>query len=224
MELMIRNIDNEPRILDLDLAEWLEYERPRAIRDLIKRRIDDLEQLGVCRTVRQTSSETGGRPSDEFYLNKQQAIFITTQAGTPKAISSTVHLIQKFDAYERGLIVAPNSSMALEFAKLVMDHLPNLGDRSKQAVLSETSLLLFGNRTVPLPVVDEQFWTTTEIAAECGVTPQRAGSVANAKGLKHIGFGEVRLSKSKHSAKQVEQFHWNATGRDVLKSALRGEW
>ena len=224
MELMIRNIDNEPRILDLDLAEWLEYERPRAIRDLIKRRIDDLEQLGVCRTVRQTSSETGGRPSDEFYLNKQQAIFITTQAGTPKAISSTVHLIQKFDAYERGLIVAPNSSMALEFAKLVMNHLPNLGDRSKQAVLSETSLLLFGNRTVPLPVVDEQFWTTTEIAAECGVTPQRAGSVANAKGLKHTGFGEVRLSKSKHSAKQVEQFHWNATGRDVLKSALRGEW
>lgn len=224
MELMIRNIDNEPRILDLDLAEWLEYERPRAIRDLIKRRIDDLEQLGVCRTVRQTSSETGGRPSDEFYLNKQQAIFITTQAGTPKAISSTVHLIQKFDAYERGLIVAPNSSMALEFAKLVMNHLPNLGDRSKQAVLSETSLLLFGNRTVPLPVVDEQFWTTTEIATECGVTPQRAGSVANAKGLKHIGFGEVRLSKSKHSAKQVEQFHWNATGRDVLKSALRGEW
>ena len=224
MELMIRNIDNEPRILDLDLAEWLEYERPRAIRDLIKRRMDDLEQLGVCRTVRQTSGETGGRPSDEFYLNKQQAIFITTQAGTPKAISSTVHLIQKFDAYERGLIVAPNSSMALEFAKLVMDHLPNLGDRSKQAVLSETSLLLFGNRTVPLPVVDEQFWTTTEIAAECGVTPQRAGSVANAKGLKHIGFGEVRLSKSKHSAKQVEQFHWNATGRDVLKSALRGEW
>jgi hypothetical protein len=224
MELMIRNIENEPRILDLDLADRLGYERPTKIRELIKRHEESLTKMGVLPTVGKTSGAQGGRPTDEFYLNKQQAIFITTQAGTPEAIDATIYIIQKFDAYERGLIVAPNSSMALEFAKLVMDHLPNLGDRSKQAVLSETSLLLFGNRTVPLPVVDEQFWTTTEIAAECGVTPQRAGSVANAKGLKHTGFGEVRLSKSKHSAKQVEQFHWNATGRDVLKSALRGEW
>lgn len=221
MELMIRNIENEPRILDLDLADRLGYERPTKIRELIKRHIESLGAFGPLPTVGRVIN---GGEAVEFYLNKQQAIFITTQAGTPEAIDATIYIIQKFDAYERGLIVAPNSSMALEFAKLVMDHLPNLGDRSKQAVLSETSLLLFGNRTVPLPVVDEQFWTTTEIAAECGVTPQRAGSVANAKGLKHIGFGEVRLSKSKHSAKQVEQFHWNATGRDVLKSALRGEW
>lgn len=221
MELTIRTIDNEPRIIDLDLAERLGYERPTKIRELIKRHIESLCAFGPLPTVGRVIN---GGEATEFYLNKQQAIFITTQAGTSEAVNATIYIIQKFDAYERGLITSPNSSMALEFAKLVMDHLPNLGDRSKQAVLSETSLLLFGNRTVPLPVVDEKFWTTTEIAAECGVTPQRAGSVANKRGLKHIGFGEVRLSKSKHSDKQVEQFHWNAVGRDVLSSALRGEW
>lgn len=224
MELMIRNIENEPRILDLDLGIHLGFASPIDIRKLIRRHEEALSRLGVIATMATTPGESGGRPGAEFYLNKKQATLITAKSDTDNAMDIIVEVIEKFDAYERGLIVAPNSSMALEFAKLVMDHLPNLGDRSKQAVLSETSLLLFGNRTVPLPVVDEQFWTTTEIAAECGVTPQRAGSVANAKGLKHIGFGEVRLSKSKHSAKQVEQFHWNATGRDVLKSALRGEW
>ncbi|WP_041041164.1 hypothetical protein [Paramagnetospirillum magnetotacticum] len=73
----------EPRLsveIDTDLADALEYARPATIRDLIKRHAAALTQLGVIRTVRKTSSDMGGRPAEEFYLNKAQAIFITTQA------------------------------------------------------------------------------------------------------------------------------------------------
>jgi phage regulator Rha-like protein len=187
------------------LAAALEYSKPTKVRELIKRHLSSLEQFGTLPTVGKTHENNGlgGSPATEFYLNKQQAIFITTQSKTTKAIDITIELVKRFDAYERGLISnqKPDSSVALEFAKLVMEHLPNLGDRSKQAVLSETSLLVFGTRTVPAPVVDEQFWTTTEIAKECGVTPQKAGRVANSHSIKHAVFGEYRLSKSLHSDK-----------------------
>lgn len=45
-----------------------------------------------------------GRPPTFYYLNKPQAIFITTQSGTPTAIEVTVEVIKKFDAYERGTV------------------------------------------------------------------------------------------------------------------------
>jgi hypothetical protein len=38
--------DGEPRVLDLRLAELLEFERPRVIRELIKRNAAELERYG----------------------------------------------------------------------------------------------------------------------------------------------------------------------------------
>jgi hypothetical protein len=116
LTITIATIDNEARILDTDLAEALGYERPRVIRDLIKRYDAALTALGpLCRTVRQT----GGRPAEEFYLNKAQAVFITTQSGTTRAVEITVKVAQKFDAYERGVIQPqlPNFANPAEAAR-----------------------------------------------------------------------------------------------------------
>ncbi len=45
---------------------------------------------------------SNGRTFDAYYLNRKQAIFITAEAGTPTTIGTTVEIIEKFDAYERG--------------------------------------------------------------------------------------------------------------------------
>jgi DNA polymerase len=95
-------IEEEPRILDLDLAAALEYTRPTKIRELIKRHVESLEKLGTLPTVGSViQGARGSTETDEFYLNKAQAIFITTQAGTAKATEITIEVVRRFDAYEK---------------------------------------------------------------------------------------------------------------------------
>lgn len=78
--------DTEAYIRDIEWAERLRYERPRAIRDLIKRMIDE-GTLGrvVCRTVRQTAGSVGGRPSVEYYLTLGQALKVAARSETRNA-------------------------------------------------------------------------------------------------------------------------------------------
>ena len=104
--ICVTAVEGEPRVLDTELAAALGYALPAQIRELIKRHEAPLSQLGVIRTVRKTSGAQSGRPATAYYLNKPQAVFLTTQAGTPTAVAVTVQVIQKFDAYERGLIQA----------------------------------------------------------------------------------------------------------------------
>jgi hypothetical protein len=44
----------------------------------------------------------GGRPTIEYYLNRKQAIFITAKSETPIPTDTTIEIIERFDAYERG--------------------------------------------------------------------------------------------------------------------------
>ena len=116
-DLTIHTIENELRILDTDLGKELGYANPLKIRELIIRHKSSLEAFGVPPVVGKTSGSAGGRPTEEFYLNKSQGIFITTQAGTPTAISATVNVIKKFDEYERGSRL-PTDMQADRIAKL----------------------------------------------------------------------------------------------------------
>lgn len=94
--------DGEPRIRDLDLAEKLGYERPRAIRDII-RDAEKVNGFGVCRVSRQTHGGLGGRPADEYWLTERQALFVTTRSGTEKAAEVTMMLVDAFIAVRRQL-------------------------------------------------------------------------------------------------------------------------
>ena len=95
-------LEGEFRVLDTDLAERLGFAEPRAIRKLITRHRRDLERLGVCATVSQTSGTKGGRPAMAYYLNRKQAIFITAKSETPEATDITIEIIHRFDEYELG--------------------------------------------------------------------------------------------------------------------------
>lgn len=92
-----RTSDGEPRIRDLDLAERLGYERPRSIRDLIKKFENE---IGVCRVGRQTS-EQGGRPGVEYWLTEEQALFIIAKSATPRATEILKAVITAFVAVRR---------------------------------------------------------------------------------------------------------------------------
>jgi hypothetical protein len=94
--------DEEPRVRDLDLAERLGYERPRDVRDLIKRLVSD-GKLGevFCRTAPQNGR---GRPSTEFWLTEAQALKVTAKSETAKADALLDEIIRVFMLARRGLL------------------------------------------------------------------------------------------------------------------------
>ena len=115
---------------------------------------------------------------------------------------------------------AAANEAAVEFSKLALAHLPNLGENSKQALLSHISELAFGQRLIPLPKVEEHLMTAGEVGRLLGISGAMVGRLANANGLKVPEYGEFRLDKSRHSSKQVESFVYNAAGLDRLRVLL----
>ena len=59
--------------------------------------------MGTRATVERVIN--GGK-AKEYYLNRKQAIFITTKSETKDAINVTIEIIKKFEAYERGEITS----------------------------------------------------------------------------------------------------------------------
>jgi hypothetical protein len=74
----IHMINEEPRILDTDLAARLNYRQPVKIRDTIKRASEELARYGVLKSISKPSGARGGGPIDEYYLNEGQAIRLVT--------------------------------------------------------------------------------------------------------------------------------------------------
>lgn len=91
--------DGELRILDIDLGKRLGFAKPVKIRELIKRHLPSLEQMGTVPTV---GTVKRGQDAKEYYLNRKQAIFITAKSETAEATDITIEIIERFDAYERG--------------------------------------------------------------------------------------------------------------------------
>ncbi|SEB80214.1 P22_AR N-terminal domain-containing protein [Pseudomonas saponiphila] len=121
----------------------------------------------------------------------------------------------------RAQLPAANDS-AVEFAKLALEHLPNLGDASKQALLSHISELAYGQRLIPLPKVEENLLLAGQVGELFGVTGNRIGKLANQHGMKIEQYGEYRLDKSRYSSKQVETFHYNQAAVERFREILQG--
>ena len=100
--LVPTDVNGEARIRDYDLAVRLGFAKPTKIRDLIKRHAASLEAIGPLPTVGRVIN---GGEANEFFLSRKQAIFITAKSETPEATDITIEIIERFDAYERGVTV-----------------------------------------------------------------------------------------------------------------------
>ena len=99
--LSLTPINGEPRVHDLHLATHLGFADPYMIRKLIKRNESKLLSFGIVSTV-ETIHEGAGRPTNEYYLNQKQAIFICMKSETEKAFDVQADIVRVFDAYLNG--------------------------------------------------------------------------------------------------------------------------
>lgn len=110
---------------------------------------------------------------------------------------------------------------ALGLVQLTFDHLPNLSEISKQAVLSGMLELVTGKALLPLPKLEEKHYTATEAGVVLGISAAKVGSLANAEGLKIPRFGYYRVQKRKGSDGQCEQWMYNEAGVEALRALLQ---
>ena len=115
---------------------------------------------------------------------------------------------------------AQTIDLQIKNAKALCEFLPHLGDSAKQSIAANLVNPVAGFDVVPLPRIEEKFYTTTEIAKELEIASAVLGRLANQNNLKEPEFGEFRLSQSQYSSKQVEQFYWNSAGRDALRDVV----
>jgi hypothetical protein len=100
-ELPLYQVEGELRIHDLDLAKRLGFERPVKIRELIARNAEKLKQFSILPTVGKIH-EGAGRPTQEYYLNQKQAVFVCMKSETDRAFDVQADIVRVYDAHLNG--------------------------------------------------------------------------------------------------------------------------
>jgi hypothetical protein len=95
----------EERVRDVALGEVLGYGRPRDIRPLIERNLDDLPGIYVRGTVSRTSMPRGGEretEGEEYLLTLDEALFVAARSETPAGAAVLKRLIHVFRLAREG--------------------------------------------------------------------------------------------------------------------------
>lgn len=105
---LVRDIDREPRIPDLTLAERLGFRKPHNVRKLIDRNRDELALHGeiverASNFLRDGEKAAGrGRPGVMYFLNEGQALVVCALSRTPIAARVRQDIIAVYMAHRRG--------------------------------------------------------------------------------------------------------------------------
>ncbi|HGU2609195.1 TPA: Bro-N domain-containing protein [Escherichia coli] len=113
--------------------------------------------------------------------------------------------------------------MEMEVISSVLDRLPHLGDKAKQAAYASVINRSAGFNVIPLPVLDEHHYSATEVGKQFGVTANKIGRIANTYMLKTEQYGKWFIDKSPYSDKQVESFRYNNRGVRKIEEILEAE-
>lgn len=148
-------------------------------------------------------------------LEDMQTINIPTQSnsGLPEYRRAKAQQLQS-QALEKNLASA----------RELMSMFPRLGDAANQVIVATLVNPLIGHDIVPLPVLEERFYTAKETAEQIGggASANKVGRLANKHNLKTDEYGKFFLDKSKYSDKQVEAFRYNTNGIEALRHLIHG--
>lgn len=105
----------------------------------------------------------------------------------------------------------------------LFDMMPNLSPEAKQCAAANIVNPIVGFEAVPLPVLEQKYYTAGEVGEMLEVSANKIGRIANKHELKTDEFGKFFLDKSAHSAKQVEAFRYNDEGIKALRHIIHGK-
>lgn len=127
-----------PRIRDMDLAAALGFEDRHKIRELIRRRLEELAAHGwISATVAENTDPKGrGRPGLEYWLTEEQAVLICMWSRAANADAVRSHLVSLWGKWRRR---APAQGVAVSIPDI--DQLPFLDNRERNRVRYQQGVL-----------------------------------------------------------------------------------
>lgn len=237
-EVRTLEINGEPWFVGCDVARALGYAKER---NALATHVDEedkntaLIQGGTPGNPNQTIINESGLysliMSSKMEKAKEFKRWVTSEVlpSIRKTGAYTVNEAQKKDDRELDAMLmdanarlleakAKQAAILLEFTKL------NLSPEANQALVACASELMTGVKALPLPEV-EKTYSAGEVGEMFGVSGNRIGRVANAKGLKTEKYGIFVLDKARGHNKQVQTFRYNQTAVEFFRDYFGGdEW
>lgn len=197
-----------------------------AFKDWIARRITDYcfcDGKDFCSFL---SESSGGRPRIEYALSLSMAKELCMVENNEQGQIARRHFIdceKRAKQAQRPIPAQPSENLA-RFGQVAIQYadkaLPNLSERSRHALLAGITNRVFEAEILSLPSVEGQWWMTSDLAKELGLSHITLGKKVSAANLKTPEYGELRLGQGLHSAKQVEVWYWNEKGKDAVFNLL----
>lgn len=196
--------------------------------DFIGRIKDELEgehyEIFVVQKANKTTSE-------KVVMSIKQALRVAARES--KAVRRS--LVDKLESMQEAHIKSGKSAsglveyrqartlkMTVEAVTNLFDLMPNLAPEAKQTAAASIINPIVGFNAIPLPAIEEHYYSAGEVAEQLGVTANKIGRIANANNLKTEQYGKFFLDKSAHSSKQVEAFRYNSNGIEALRHLIHG--
>lgn len=222
-----KTIDSQSLLSMVNSARKEFGEKPVRNNDFITRIKDELDG----ETYESFVGLKNGADIDVIEMSVKQALRVAARES--KAVRKS--LVDKLEAMQEAHLKKGKSASGLvEFRQAralkltvdavtnLFDLMPNLAPEAKQTAAASIINPIVGFNAIPLPVIEEHFYTAAEAGQQIGCTANKIGRVANANNLKTEQYGKFFLDKSKHSDKQVEAFRYNAEGIKALRHLING--
>ena len=118
---------------------------------------------------------------------------------------------------------AKATALAMDTATKACELLPHLSTEARQCIAASLVNPIAGREIIPLPLLDEHYFSAKEVGEYLGVSANKIGRIANANNLKTEQYGKFFLDKSAHSDKQVEAFRYNELRVQKIAEILYAE-
>lgn len=90
--------DGEPRVSHVEVSRALGYQHPRVFLKLLRDNKKILSRFGVLHSESRKSGAAGGRPSETYFLNRKQVLWLCTKSEQPFADAVTTQMVHVFEA------------------------------------------------------------------------------------------------------------------------------
>ncbi|ENE5730776.1 hypothetical protein ABNP78_000560 [Escherichia coli] len=222
-----KTIDSQSLLMMVNEARKLCGEPSVRNNKFIEKIEDELEGETYTKSV----GRKNGADIDVISMTIKQALRVAARES--KAVRRT--LVDKLESMQEAHIKSGKSAsglveyrqartlkMTVEAVTNLFDLMPNLAPEAKQTAAASIINPIVGFNAIPLPAIEEHYYSAGEVAEQLGVTANKIGRIANANNLKTEQYGKFFLDKSAHSSKQVEAFRYNAEGVKALQHLIHG--
>ena len=122
--------------------------------------------------------------------------------------------------YQRNMMKTRADNVRIRRAQLLERIAGDYDGTYKQVLQAYATKELTGEFLLPLPKLERETYSATEIGERLGISANKVGSLAKAHNLKTDEYGAWYVDKSPHSCKEVKAFRYYETVLPVLSDLL----